>query len=214
MGKLYKNSFTGLRMHKRNVLSFFFLLAFFGAGLFFIQRTYIEATGNAVLDSVSSGVQMPFNIHIQSADFKDSEAIVHIIASSSESRNIEIYSYLSVNGDTIAYRQDNLSAGANTPYSISLDLPYKVSQGTLIIYASDGTNDMKIVQEINQIGINGNVISDSTNSSFGIGAALIVGCIVLLLVIIFGIVLNRHRKQTKRVAVEQTRQRFIKLDVR
>lgn len=183
----------------------------FSALLFIVQMSFFGSlTGNAINNELSYSGDSHFNMFIRSVDVSD-ELSAKIRFSSDSQRVISVSYYVIQDGATVSSDIGNISVNGNSEVSEVLPLNQPGGVITFIVYASDGTSDMKIVQTLGSAKLTGNAVKNSAEVE-SMPLALLTGGVLLLIIIVTSLIVSRHKRHTKRIIIHQEPRKFIRLD--
>ncbi len=197
-------------MHKRRVIRFFILLALFGIILLVAQKAYFGSISGNVIESQNAD----FNARIVSSSYYNGGVISDILFSSEQPVKIKVYGYAIQNKSVLSSSEADIAISQDIHYSLKINVSKNEIPDTIIVYASDGQGYIKLSKDVSYKSISGFVVIQQASSDSGIWVAILIAATILSLVIVFGIIINRHRAQAKLMSLEQTRPRYIKIDVR
>jgi hypothetical protein len=203
-------------MHKKKVTTVFLLLALFGIGLFVFQIYHFGSlTGSSTFDSLEKSGDLPFGVRINSLSGDNGQLRAELVLSSAKPEMIDVYAYAVSDGNVVGVQNDRISVSETTDYEVNIKISDSVtSEKSLVFYASDGQYEMKFTKTVPGKSITSRAIDSAESNPLYTGVAFIAGCCVILFIIVVGILVNKHRKESRRLAFSPRDRHFLEFSLR
>jgi len=200
-------------MHNRKVIALFSALVLFSAGLLIFELyRFGSVTGNVAADTVEKSADLPFGVRIVSLSVENGQLNANVIFSSDKSTRLFMQTYAINDYATVNSLSDTVFVNGASNYNLKLDLPQNAdTHNELILYVTDGTGEIKLSKTVEVSSVTGLVTSSAEKGSGYLLLSFAVGCCIILIIILVGVFINKHRKESKLLTDKPNQRQFIDL---